>query len=419
MGGATAKLYRGSYINELPPQRSKEDACRMSDRPGPDDLVARARSLRELIETEAEEAERLGTTTKRVIDAVAEQRLFWTMVPEACGGLEAPIETALGVFEELAYADGSTGWSVMANATSTCFVSIYCDDDAVRAVFATDAPGIVAGMFGPVGQAIPVDGGYRITGKYQFGSGIAHASWVAAGAIAQDPATGEATTTPSGLPAMLVGFVPAADIELRGNWDVMGLAGTGSFDYAVDNQDVTLGRTFMLLEANARRGGDMYRLGLFGLVASGHAGFALGVGKRALVEVLETAATKQRMGTFEPVTSQQLFQHDFAMHDAAMRAASSYVYDVFGEAEATVLSGRDCTLVEQQRLRQATTYATRVAADAAHFAYTWAGTNALRNSSVLQRCFRDIHAGTQHIYVDNNTLTGYTQALVNAPADQR
>ena len=70
-------------------------------------------------------------------------------------------------------------------------------------------------------------------------------------------------------------------------------------------------------------------------------------------------------------------------------------------------------------MRQATTYATRIAADAARFAYTWAGTDALRNPSVLQRCFRDIHAGTQHIYVDNNTLTGYTQTLLATPIDER
>ena len=77
------------------------------------------------------------------------------------------------------------------------------------------------------------------------------------------------------------------------------------------------------------------------------------------------------------------------------------------------------TLMQQQRMRQATTYATRIAADAARFAYTWAGTDALRNPSALQRCFRDIHAGTQHIYVDNNTLTGYTQALLMTPAAAR
>jgi alkylation response protein AidB-like acyl-CoA dehydrogenase len=100
-----------------------------------------------------------------------------------------------------------------------------------------------------------------------------------------------------------------------------------------------------------------------------------------------------------------------------MRAARAYTYEAFGEAEAAVLDHGSATLVEQQRMRQATTYATRIAADAARFAYTWAGSSGLRSPSVVQRCFRDIHAGTQHLYVDNNTLTGYTEARLAALDD--
>jgi alkylation response protein AidB-like acyl-CoA dehydrogenase len=381
------------------------------------DLVARARALRPLVESDAEEAEASSTTTKRVVDAVAEQELFWVMVPEAAGGLEAPIATCLGVFEELACADGSTGWSIMANATSSAFAALYCDDDAIAAMFPAGARGIHAGMFGPVGNATAVDGGYRFSGSYRFGSGCRHAGWIAAGAM--ETRDGEPVTTEAGLPSLLVGFLRPEQVELRGNWDVMGLAGTGSDDYTVTDEVVDAGYTFRLLEAIPRRGGAMYAIGLFGLVASGHAGFALGVGKRALVEVLAIAESKQRMGSFETVTAQQLFQHDFAMHDAAMRAARAYVYETFGDAEAAVLQGGPCSLVQQQRMRQATTYATRVAAEATRFAYTWAGTDALRNPSVLQRCFRDMHAGTQHIYVDNNTLTGYTQTLLATPAGDR
>src|SRR4029077_17504937 len=105
-----------------------------------------------------------------------------TMVPTVCGGAEAPIETALAVFEELAYADGSTGWSVMANASSSAFAAIYCDDDAAAAMFPPGAPGIHAGMFGPVGSAVARDDGYVISGNYRFGSGCGHATWLAAGA---------------------------------------------------------------------------------------------------------------------------------------------------------------------------------------------------------------------------------------------
>src|SRR5262245_43499548 len=111
------------------------------------DLVARAWALAPLIEADALEAEQTGTPTKRVVDAIAEQQLFWTMVPEGCGGLEASIEVALGVFEALAHADGSTGWSAMANATSSAFAALYCGDDAVATMFPPGAPGIHAGMF--------------------------------------------------------------------------------------------------------------------------------------------------------------------------------------------------------------------------------------------------------------------------------
>ena len=253
-----------------------------------------------------------------------------------------------------------------------------------------------------------------MSGHYQFGSGSGHANWLGAGVM--EMVDGEPAVSELGLPAMRVVFVPKERTEFRGNWDVMGLAGTGSFDYEVDQVVVPEAFSFLLLEATARRGGPGYGIGLFGLTAIGHAGFALGVGHRALDEVLAIAKAKQRLGA-GPIAEQQLFQHDFAMHDAAMRAARSYTYEAFAEAEAAVLESGMASLVEQQRMRQATTYATRIAADAARFAYTWAGSSGLRSPSVVQRCFRDIHAGTQHLYVDNNTLTGYTEARLAALGD--
>lgn len=375
------------------------------------DLLARARALTPLIQRDAAQAEADTTTTKAVVDAVAAAELFWILVPKELGGAEASVNDVLAVFEELSYADGSTGWSVMANITTCCLASIYTSDDASAAMFPASALGIHAGMLGPVGRARAADGGYVVSGQYQFGSGCAHASWFGAGVMEFD-ANDEAVIDELGLPAMRVAFLRREQVELQGNWDVLGLASTGSYDYAVDEQFVEAGYTFPLLAAEARRGGAGYGIGLFGLVAAGHAGFALGVGKRVLEEILVLAPTKGRMGG-PAVSTEQLFQHDFAMHDAAMRSARAYVFESFADAEATVLAGDPCSQVQEQRLRQATTYATRVAADAARFAYTWAGTTALRNGGALQRCFRDIHAGTQHLYVDNNTLTAYTQARLN------
>jgi alkylation response protein AidB-like acyl-CoA dehydrogenase len=371
-------------------------------------LLDQTRALTPLIEAEADRTEELGTMSPAVVDALSEAGLFAILVPAELGGLEADLVTTLAVFEELAYADGSTGWSAMANATTSCFAAIYTGDEAVAAMFG-DRPTIHAGMLGPMGEATAVDGGYLVSGRYQFGSGSGHAAWLGAGVM--EMVDGEPALSALGLPAMRVVFLPRDKADFKGNWDVMGLAGTGSYDYVVDHVEVPEDFSFLLLEAVAHRGGPVYNVGLFALTAAGHAGFALGVGKRALEEVLAIARTKQRLGG-DPIAGQQLFLHDFAMHDAALRSARAYVFESFAEAEAVVVDGGLATIEQQQRLRQSTTYATRIAADACRFAYTWAGSSGLRNPSVVQRCFRDIHAGTQHLYVDNNTLTGYTEAML-------
>jgi alkylation response protein AidB-like acyl-CoA dehydrogenase len=371
-----------------------------------EDLLARARSLRGLIETEAEQG--ADTMTAPVIQALRDTKLFWLLVPRELGGLETDVVTAISVFEELAYADGSTGWSMMANATAVCFAAIYLADEAISAMFGGAEPPIAAGMFGPAGT-ISADGDeYVLSGKFQFGSGIAHSDWFSAGAV--ELSDGEMAMSDAGLPSMRVSFLPSERVELRGNWDVMGLSATGSYDYAIDAERVDPAFTFLLLEATPHRGGPHYGLTLLGWTASGHAGFALGVGKRAMKEVLDIARSKQRLGG-APVAEQQLFQHDFAMHDAALRAARAYVLEAFGEGAAATIRDGAPTLLQVQRMRQATTYATRIAADATRFAYTWAGSKGLR-PGVLQRCFRDIHASTQHVFVDNNTLTAYTEAML-------
>ena len=100
------------------------------------------------------------------------------------------------------------------------------------------------------------------------------------------------------------------------------------------------------------------------------------------------------------------------MHDAAVRAAHGYVYESFVVPEQIIAAGGVPTNAQNQRMRQATTWATRVVADACRFAYTWAGSDGLKDPSAVQRCFRDISAGTQHLFVDNNTLTGYTDAVL-------
>jgi alkylation response protein AidB-like acyl-CoA dehydrogenase len=315
----------------------------------------------------------------------------------------------LSVYEELSRADGSAGWTVLANATSSAMAGAYTGENAAKEMFGGGMIPIHAGHFAPRGTAIEAEGGYRISGQYSFGSGSAHASWIGGGALPQRD--GELVLDATGMPLVLAYFVPRDRVEFLGNWDVMGLAGTGSYDYAVPEQLVDEEFTFPLVTTDPRRGGPLYHLGVLGLIAVGHTGFALGVAQRAIEELTRLAQTKHRLGA-DPIIRQPLFQHDFALIDAALRSARAYAVEVFGVAEDAVRSGRLASPEEHQRLRQVATYATRVAADTVRFCYEWAGSDALRNPSVLQRCFRDLHAATQHMFVEPNSLSAAGRVLL-------
>jgi len=373
------------------------------------DPVATARSLAPLIDAEAAAADSQGSMTPAVVDALSRVGLFGLLVPNCLGGYEADAVTTLAVFEELSRADGSTGWSFLANATTTAFAAAYTGDAAVAAMFAGPGPAIHAGMLGPRGEAKTVEGGYLVHGRFSFGSGCGHAGWIGAGTLVTSD--GQFVTTASGLPEMRVVFVPREQVEFLGNWDVLGLSGTGSYDYELSEQFVDADWTFPLTAEVTRRGGPTYRLGVLVLTSLGHCGFALGVARRSLEELARLSATKQRMGASTPIADQQLFQYDFAYQDAALRAARAYAFEVFAAAQAVVDRGDALSEEQRHRARQATTYATRVAADVVRSAYTWAATDALRPGP-LQRCFRDIHAATQHIFVDNSTLTAATPVLL-------
>lgn len=363
--------------------------------------LERARRLVPLIEAQADACEAQGSLTATLVDACRADRLFWVAVPQELGGEELDILDQIALFEELSRADGSTGWTLMANAGATAFAAVGCDDDAVATLFPDrDHLAVVAGMLGPSGTADRVDGGFRLTGHFSFGSGATHATWIAAGAaIPEDP-------------DQLVCIVPRADVEMLGNWDVLGLAGTGSIDYAVTNRFVPGEFTFSRSAFTPRRGGPTYRMGIQGVGAAGHAAVALGLAKRALEELVAVVDSgKQRLGAV-PVIEQQLFRHEFAMQEGRLRAARAYVFEVFGAGSDEVNRGNSLTAEQLQRLRQSATVTTQLAYEVVEFAYRWAGSVSLRQPHPLGRCMRDMHAATQHVYVDINSLVNAADALL-------
>ena len=371
--------------------------------------LTRARRLAPLVSSEAIAVERAGQLTSALLDAFRREELFWSLLPKDWGGGEIDIVTALQVVEEISRADGSVGWTLMANMTGGAVACAYLPDRALDTFFGDGRRPIFAGMLSPKGSAVPVDRGYSITGRYGFGSGISHADVVGGGFFVRE--NGVVRSRPSGEPDVRTFFVPRAGVRLHGNWDVIGLSGTGSVDYEITEQIVEEHFGFLLPDPVPTRPIPAYQLGLVPFGGAGHGAVAIGIAMRAMAELAVLSRRKRRPG-MAVLADQQLFLHDFAAKEASLQAARAFFYDTFGAAHDAATRTGQVSTVQKQRLRQVVTYGTNVAADVVRWCYTWGGSDSLREPSALGRCFRDIAAATQHMFVDPNTLASVAPDLI-------
>jgi acyl-CoA dehydrogenase-like protein len=381
-------------------------------------VVDRARGMRELVRAEAAESERLRTMSPRIIDGMWASGLMSALNPLAAGGVEPSLQEMIDTWIEMAWQDGSFGWIGIANMPSTFAAASYLPDEGFAEVFTRNDNRItIGGQYFPNGQGTAVDGGYRLTGAWNFGSGTGHAAYIGAGFFPMDD--GEMRWVGEGIPDMRVAFVPRAEVTFTDGWHVQGLKGTGSYDYNVADVFVPDHRTIPLFTREPVRGTSAAsRMGLMPVTAAGHASFALGVAKSMLDDVEELAATKVRMSDMATLASRQTFQKGLAHHVAAWRAARLLVFDAFGAAESAVDSGDELTPRLRADMRLAAVYATDTARAAAEWAHLAAGTTAIREGSRLERAFRDIYTGTQHAFISEKIAMDVAQIWLGLIDDQ-
>jgi len=355
-----------------------------------------------LIESRAEAIEEHREVTPDVNEAILESGIPWMLLPAQFGGGEQGAVELFETVEELSRADGSTGWHVMANCSAIGAVSAFLPDAGLETLFGGEKKSILAGQLAPMGTGVEVDGGFVISGRYQFGSGSAYADWMAGGFVPLDD--GKPRTTVDGSLDQRVGVVPKADVVMRGNWDVTGLVGTSSYDYEIVEQFVPYDLTFERLSTEPARPQPPFALGVAGLAVGGHTGVALGLARRALEETARLTKGKKRAGYPVPVDQHPVFLKGFAEHDALYHGARAHLIEVYRDAEGCVSRGEKLTPVQRARLRQAATWAHNVATQVVDFCRLWSGSPAFRNPSVLGRVIRDIDVATQHALLDQITL---------------
>jgi indole-3-acetate monooxygenase len=381
-------------------------------------VVELARGMRELVRAEAAESERQRTLTPAVVDEMWVSGLMSSFNPIPAGGVEPSFPEMIETWIEMAWQDGSFGWIGIANLPSTFAAAAYLPDQGFAEVFTTHDNRItMGGQFFPNGQGEAVDGGYRLSGSWSFGSGTAHSEYIAAGFMPMD--NGEVRWISEGLPDMQVAIVPRDDITFTDGWFVQGLKGTGSYDYNAADVFVPEHRTFPLFAREPHRGSSpATRMGLMPVTAAGHASWALGVAKSMLDDVEELAATKFRMSDMASLASRPTFQKGLAHHVASWRAARLLVLDAFSQAEAAVAAGDELTPALRADMRVAAVYATDVARACGEWAHLVAGTSSIREGSRLERAFRDLYTGTQHAFISEKVAIDAAQIWLGIIEDQ-
>ena len=347
------------------------------------DLVERAKAVGALADTHADWGDKQGQLAEPVVEALHREGLYGIWVPRTIrGGSELDVVSSLKVIENVSYGDPSAGWVLMAAALAIGTGAAYLGDEAADQLFSGSRLPTIAGQGTRPGKAVPAKGGFHLSGSWSFASGIKHSTHIHTLAIIEG--TGE--------PRIFV--LPVGQAKLIDNWDVMGLRGTGSIDYTIDSVFVPEAYTHFAVTETPKRGGALYSIGIIGFAVICHSAWGCGIGRRLLDEL--ATLMKAKMGRASTLAESDSFQEQYAKAEGRYRAARALVYETWSDVRETLDRGEPLSVRQHTLMRLAMAHVTWTSQEVAAFVYKSAGTTALR-AGTIQRLFRDMHAGTQHV----------------------
>lgn len=367
-------------------------------------LQERLEKIAPLLAEHGAQIDETGELTAEVVQALRDSGVLKVTVPEVFGGYEFSPRQIIQTVERLARAEASTAWVVMALGMETGTTAAYLGEETARELYGHGEHPLHAGQGTKPGTAQKVEGGYRVSGSWSFASGIHFASRTQTAAFC--PETGQALMT----------TIPVSEATLIENWDVMGLKATRSIDYTYQDVFVPEEHTWPAATTQVNTGGAVYSIGVVNFSGLGHSGWALGASRRLLDE-LAAHARKRSGGPGSSVDNGQ-FHAAYAEAEARLRSARAFLLDVWRENEETLDRGELLSTEQETLTRLALNNATWTAHHVAQTAHTWSTTSAIRPGA-LQRYFRDVNTGTQHVTSSPLVLQGCGRQLAGlAPGEQ-
>jgi alkylation response protein AidB-like acyl-CoA dehydrogenase len=367
--------------------------------------LAAVHELAPVIAARAGEVENARRVPPDLVDQLMDAGCFRLVLPTSHGGAGADLPFAMQVFETLARADASVGWTVMIGAGS--WIEHACLPRAgFDSLYAEGPDAITAGVFNPTGSAVATDTGFQVTGRWAFASGCEHARWL----------FGNCIEVVDGEPQLRTAVFEPDQVHIEDTWRVAGLRGTGSHHFTAE-VEVAAERTCRTMQDEPCLDEPVVRIPPPALYALAIASVAIGTAQGALDEILAMATDKVPLLAPAPLAANPHFQFELAGADAELRAARALLCEDARDAWASARAAQEFTPEQRARIRASAVFAVARAVAVVETAYHAGGGSALYADSPLQRRLRDVHAITQHFLVKPDTLTTAGAVLAGQDAD--
>ena len=352
-----------------------------------------AHELAEKVAANADQIDIDRQIPTELTNELADKGFFRLLLPKSLGGAQLAHSDFLKILEIFAAEDGSTGWCINQNNVFSTN-SLRMPHGIAEEIYAEARAVVTNGPPDSSARAVPCDGGYKLSGRWNFSSGITHASWIAALAPVL-PADQEPSTVfvrESGR----VMLIPKNDVKFVDFWPVHGLRGTASFSFEVEDLFIPEERTYSPTN-QPREDGPVYGIPITLLFASGFSTVALGIAQASLGTAMDLAEIKipgraSKLLQDEPTTQRIIGEAQAIWHSgkAFLREAHASVWE-------SAAANKPLTAEQRIKLRLAATFGIRKSKEIVEIAYELCGSNAILDTNPIQRQFQDIHVVSQHI----------------------
>lgn len=376
------------------------------------DLLASARRFAVEIAPRAADIEAAGRIPPEISRAMGAAGFYRMYVAERFGGLAVTPRLASEVVETIALGDAACAWVTFIAATTTLAFG-RLSDAAVATIMARPDT-LVTGVYAANGRAERVPGGFRVTGRWDWGSGSPNADWIGGGcAIYED---GQPLTNSAGTPRNHMLFFRQDQVTSLDTWDAFGLKGTGSTAYEV--RDAFVEEPFAAgVQVKVVRDEPIYRYPAFSSLAQGIGAVALGIARGAVDEAARVVKEKRRGGSSAPLAERPQVQLEMARAEARLRSARAFFYETIDAAWSVAQAPDPVPLSYSRDMRLAVAHAMNEAVAVVDAMYTLAGGTSVYAASSLQRRLRDVHVASQHFMVSPNVMETAGRLYLDLPTN--